>query len=129
MRSRDSLLRLHRFRVEDIRRQVQDMDMMIQDMMRKHDELDAHVKFEEGRNGVSDPNNVNYSMAAKAVRGRRDNILKSVGELKDQHNSMVAKFEEESAELRKVELLAEKEAPSIKGPMPSLGDPTVQHIS
>jgi flagellar protein FliJ len=129
MRSRDSLLRLHRFRVEDIRRQVQDMDMMIQDMMRKHDELDAHVKFEEGRNGVSDPNNVNYSMAAKAVRGRRDNILKSVGELKDQHNSMVSRFDEESAELRKVELLAEKEAPSLKSPMAPLSDTTVQHVS
>ncbi|NMD06534.1 MAG: flagellar export protein FliJ, partial [Phyllobacteriaceae bacterium] len=49
MRSRDSLLRLHRFRTEDIRRQVADMDLMIQDLMRKHDDLDAHVKAEEGR--------------------------------------------------------------------------------
>jgi flagellar protein FliJ len=130
MRSRDSLLRLHRFRVEDIRRQCDEMDMMVQDMMRKHDELDAHVKFEEGRNGVSDPNNVNYSMAAKAVRGRRDNILRSVGELKDQHNSMISRLEEESAELRKVELLAEKEAPSVKAPLSPLGDASaVQHIS
>jgi uncharacterized coiled-coil DUF342 family protein len=129
MRSRDSLLRLHRFRVEDIRRQVEEMDMMIQDLMRKHDELDAHVKFEEGRNGVTDPNHVNYSMAARAVRGRRDNILKSVGELKDQHSSMVARFEEESAELRKVELLAEKEAPSVKGPLSPVSDTIVQHIS
>ncbi len=114
MRSRDSLLRLHRFRVDDIRRQVEEMGMMIQDLMRKHDELDQHVKFEEGRNGISDPNNVNYSMAAKAVRGRRDNILKSVGDLKDQHEAMVARLEEESAELRKVELLAEKEGGSLK---------------
>jgi flagellar protein FliJ len=101
MRSRDSLLRLHRFRVEDIRRQCDEMDMMVQDMMRKHDELDAH-----------------------------DNILRSVGELKDQHNSMVSRLEEESAELRKVELLAEKEAPSVKAPLSPLGDASaVQHIS
>jgi flagellar protein FliJ len=128
MRSRDSLLRLHRFRVDDIRRQVEEMGMMVQDLMRKHDELDQHVKFEESRNGISDPNSVNYSMAAKAVRGRRDNILKSVGELKDQHEAMQTRLEEESAELRKVELLAEKESGPMKPLVPSSsqGIPTIQ---
>jgi flagellar protein FliJ len=52
MRSRESLLRLNRFRVEDCRRQVADMDLMIQDLMRKHDDLDNHVKFEENRTGT-----------------------------------------------------------------------------
>jgi flagellar protein FliJ len=117
MRSRESLLRLNRFRVEDCRRQVADMDLMIQDLMRKHDDLDAHVKFEEQRTGVTDPNNVNYSMAAKSVRGRRDNILKTVGELKDQHSSMVEKLTEAEGDLRKVEMLVEKESPTVKAPI------------
>ena len=114
MRSRESLLRLSRFRVEDCRRQVSDMDMMIQDLMRKHDDLDAHVKFEEQRTGVSDPNSVSYSMAAKSVRVRRDNILKTVGELRDQHEAMIDRMKEAEADLRKVEMLVEKEAPSHK---------------
>jgi flagellar FliJ protein len=114
MRSRESLLRLNRFRVEDCRRQVSDMDMMIQDLMRKHDDLDAHVKFEEQRTGVSDPNSVSYSMAAKSVRVRRDNILKTVGELRDQHEAMIDRMKEAEADLRKVEMLVEKEAPSHK---------------
>jgi flagellar protein FliJ len=117
MRSRESLLRLHRFRTDDLRRQVGETDMMIQDLMRKHDDLDAHVKFEEGRNGISDPNNVNYSMAAKSVRTRRDNILRTVAELRDQHESMIAKLEEESSELRKIELLVEKEGASVRAPV------------
>jgi flagellar protein FliJ len=117
MRSRDSLLRLHRFRAEDVRRQVADMDLMIADLMRKHDDLDAHVKAEEQRNGISDPNNVNYSMAAKSVRTRRDNILRTVAELRDQHEAMKEKLTEEQAELRKVELLVEKEGGSLK-PVP-----------
>ncbi len=116
MRSRESLLRLNRFRVEDCRRQVADMDLMIQDLMRKHDDLDAHVKFEEQRTGVTDPNNVNYSMAAKSVRSRRDNILKTVGELKDQHSAMVDKLKEAEGDLRKVEMLVEKETPAVKPP-------------
>jgi flagellar protein FliJ len=116
MRSRESLLRLHRFRTEDVRRQVADMDMMIMDLMRKHDDLDAHVKAEEARNGISDPNNVNYSMTAKAGRGRRDNILRTVAELRDQHEAMKDKLKDEEAELRKVEMLVEKEGGSLKLP-------------
>ena len=112
MRSRESLLRLNRFKVEDCRRQVADMDMMINDLMRKHDDLDAHVKFEEQRTGVSDVSNVNYSMAAKSVRGRRDNTLRTVAELRDQHETMIERLKDAEADLRKVEMLVEKESPN-----------------
>jgi flagellar FliJ protein len=120
MRSRESLLRLNRFRVEDARRQVADMDLMIQDLMRKHDDLDAHVKFEENRTGVTDPNNVKYSMAAKSVRGRRDNILKTVAELRDQQEAGIERLKETEADLRKIELLVEKETPSNKAPLAAM---------
>ena len=109
MRSRETLLRLHRFRTEDRRRQAADIDGMIQDLTKKYDELDSHVRFEESRNGVTDPANVNYSMAAKATRGRRDNLLKSIADLKDQKASVMSQLADEEAELRKVELLMEKE--------------------
>lgn len=111
MRSRDTLLRLHRFRTAEKRRQVADLEGMIQDFMRKHDDLDAQVKFEESRNGVSDPTHFNYSMAAKAARSRRDNVMKSIGELKDQLNDAQTALGEAEAELRRAELLAEKESP------------------
>ncbi len=110
MRSRETLLRLHRFRTEERRRQASDIDGMIQDLTKKYDELDSHVRFEESRNGVTDPANVNYSMAAKATRGRRDNLLKSIADLKEQKASVMAQLADEEAELRKVELLMEKES-------------------
>jgi flagellar FliJ protein len=109
MRSRESLLRLHRFRAEDKRRQVADIDSMIQDFMRKFDDLDAQVKFEESRSGVSDPNHFNYSLSAKAARGRRDNLMRSIAELKDQLADAQTALEEEEQELRRAELLVEKE--------------------
>jgi flagellar export protein FliJ len=123
MRSREGLLRLHRFRTQDVRRQSEDMDMMIQDLMRKHDELEQHIKTEEQRTGISDPANVNYSMAAKSSRVRLENLLKSVGELRDQQEAIHEKLAEEEAELRKVELLVEKEGGSLKiaPPQPSPG--------
>jgi flagellar export protein FliJ len=127
MRSRETLLRLHRFRTEEKRRQVADIDGMIQDFIRKYDELDAQVKFEESRNGVSDPSHFNYSMAAKAARGRRDNLMKSIGELKDQLEDARAALAEEEGELRRVELLAEKEAGNAPAPVGGSGSMTGLH--
>jgi hypothetical protein len=82
---------------------------MIQDFMRKYDDLDATVKFEESRNGVSDPNHFNYSLSAKAARGRRDNLMRSIAELKDQLADAQAALEAEEQELRRAEMLVEKE--------------------
>jgi flagellar FliJ protein len=118
MRSRETLLRLHRFRTEDKRRQVADMDFMIQDFMRKYEDLDAQVKFEESRNGVTDPAHFNYSLSAKAARGRRDNVMRSIAELKDQLAEAQAALAAEEEELRRVEMLAEKEGGSAT-PMPA----------
>jgi flagellar export protein FliJ len=112
MRSRETLLRLHRFRTEEKRRQASDIEAMIADFMKKYDDLDAAVAAEEARTGVTDPTHFNYSMAAKASRGRRDNLLRSISELKDQLNDAQEALAQEEAELRKVELLAEKEADS-----------------
>ncbi|CAN5135614.1 hypothetical protein BH10PSE7_BH10PSE7_41650 [soil metagenome] len=109
MRSRETLLRLHRFRTADKRRQVSDIEAMISDLMRKHDDLDAQMRLEEQKTGVGDPNHFNYSLAAKSTRGRRDNILRTVGDLKDQLSVAQSLLGEEEAELRKAELLAEKE--------------------
>ena len=107
MRSRETLLRLHRFRTEEKRRQVADIDFMIQDFTRKFDDLDAQVKFEEGRTGVSDPSHFNYSLSAKSARARRDNLLRSIGELRDQLNEAQLALANEEQELRRAEMLAE----------------------
>lgn len=109
MRSRDNRLRLHRFKHEEQRRQVAEIELMITEFLRKQDELDAHIRMEESRNGISDPSHFNYSTSAKASRARRDNLLRSIGELKDQLEAAKTALAEEEAELRKIELLAEKE--------------------
>ena len=118
MRSRETLLRLHRFRTEDKRRQVADIDVMIQDFLRKYDDLDSQVKFEESRNGVSDPAHFNYSLSAKAARGRRDNLMRSIAELRDQLADARNALAEVEQDLRRTELLVEKEggAPAPMAP-------------
>lgn|SRR5687768_14546184 len=109
MRSRDNMLRLHRFKHEERRRQVADIETMIADLLKKQDELEAHIRMEESRNSISDPSHYNYSTSAKASRVRRDNLLLSIGELKDQLDAAKSALADEEADLRKIELLAEKE--------------------
>ena len=125
MRSKDNLLRLHRFRHDDRRRQVAEIEVMISEFLKKQDELDAHIRMEESRNGVTDPTHFNYSTSAKASRARRDNLLRSIGELRDQLDAAKTALEEEAAELRKIELLAEKEADARLEATPAAGQAQV----
>ncbi len=123
MRSRDSQIKSYRFRRDEKQRQVNDIEAMIADLMRKYDDLDQQVRTEEQRTGVTDPNHFNYSMSAKATRGRRDNLMRSVNELREQLAVAQNGLQEAGSELRKAELLAEKET---AGQAPIMA-PTIAH--
>jgi len=117
--SKDTMLRLQRFRFEDKRRQVAEIELMIVDFKRKLDELDQQITIEEGKNGVSDPKHFNYSTSAKALRDRRENMSRSMDDLDGQLSDAQAAYEEAERELRKAELLAEKEG--VPGTPPGQG--------
>ena len=119
MRSKDTILRLQRFRFEEKRRQVCEIELMITDFKRKQDELDQQIAIEEGKNGVSDPQHFNYSMTAKALRVRRENMARSMDDLNTQLGGAQAVFEETERELRKAELLLEKEGVPATHPVSS----------
>jgi flagellar export protein FliJ len=121
MRSKNTYLRLQRFRVGERRRQVQAIEAMIADFRRKQDDLDLQIAAEEHRNGVTDPGHFSYSMTAKSLRGRRDNILRSMAELKDELEEAKSRLAAEDSELRKLELLAEKEGAVVQVAAPDTG--------
>jgi flagellar protein FliJ len=105
MRSKSTLLKLQQFKVQDHRRQVAEIESMIAEFRRKQDELDQQVQIEESRTGVSDPSHFNYSLTAKAIRTRRDNLIKSIADLHLQRQEAKARLDESTAELHKAELL------------------------
>lgn len=109
MRSRDSILRFHRFQFEEKQQQVAEIDLMVGEFNRKLSDIDQQIEAEETRSGVADPSHFNYSMTAKSLRSRHDNLIKSIEDLTTQHDAIKAQADEAEAELRKVELMAEKE--------------------
>src|SRR5262245_22899752 len=126
MRSKKTYLRLQRFRVEERRRQVQAIEAMLADFRRKQDDLDLQIAAEEQRNGITDPGHFSYSMTAKSLRGRRTNIQRSMNELKAELDEARERFAADESELRKLELLAEKEGGVVQvaAPANDIGDDT-----
>ncbi|MDX7950647.1 flagellar export protein FliJ [Lichenihabitans sp. Uapishka_5] len=84
MKSRDHIVRLKRFQVEERRRRVQQIEAMIADFHRMASDLDREIATEESRSGISDPAHFAYPTYARAAATRRDNLKRSAGELKDQ---------------------------------------------
>lgn len=108
MRSRDTLLRLARFKLQERQRQAMGLESMIAEFLRKQDDLDALISAEEARSGVSDPEHFNYPTTAKAARARRANLLASVAELNDQLAEARAAQADEESELARLELAVGK---------------------
>ena len=64
MRSRDTLIRLQQFKVEEKQRDVHDIESMIADFAKKESDLMAMITHEEERAGVSDPSHFSYPTTA-----------------------------------------------------------------
>ena len=109
MKSRDSLIRLKRFQVEDKRRQVAQIEAMIVEFDRMAKELNDQVLAEQERSGIHDAGHFAYPTFAKAATQRRDNLAASERALKERLAAAKAEHDEAMAELAKVEAIAERD--------------------
>jgi hypothetical protein len=109
MKSRDNLIRLKRFLVEDKRRQVDQIEMMIAEFERMAKELNDQILAEQERSGIHDVGHFAYPTFAKAAMQRRDNLHASAVELKEKLSAATAEYEAALDELRKHEAIAERD--------------------
>jgi flagellar protein FliJ len=109
MKSRETLIRLKKFQVDERRRQVVQIETMIAEFDRIANDLDREVQVEQDRAGIHDPAHYAYPTYAKAAMTRRDNLKRSADELKGQLDDAKASLGEAFEELKKVELLDERD--------------------
>jgi hypothetical protein len=109
MKSRDGVLRLKRFLVEEKRRQVAQIDATVAEFQRIAKELDEQIRIEQERSGIHDINHFAYPTFAKAARQRRDNLNASAKELTDQRAAAQAALDSALGELQKLEALVERD--------------------
>ena len=115
MKSRESLLRLRRFDVEEQGRKVSDLESMIAEFRRMAGDLDHQIAAEEQRAGVADPSHFSYPPFAKAAIQRRDNLINSVADLEVQLATARGRLNEAVDELKKVESLGERRSEAEQG--------------
>jgi flagellar export protein FliJ len=109
MKSRDTLIRLKKFQVDERRRKVAQIEGMIAEFERMATDLDREIKTEQERAGIHDPAHFAYPTYAKAAMGRKENLKRSADELKVQLDDAKAALGEAFEELKKVELLDERD--------------------
>jgi flagellar export protein FliJ len=109
MKSRETLIRLKKFQVDEKRRRVAQIEGMIAEFDRMGVDLDREIKSEQDRAGIHDPGHFAYPTYAKAAMTRRENLKRSADELRIQLEEAKAALGEAFEELKKVELLDERD--------------------
>lgn len=109
MKSRDTLIRLKKFQVDEKRRRVMQIEAMIAEFERMAGELEREIKTEQDRAGIHDPAHFAYPTYAKAAIQRRENLKRSADELRDQLGDAKGALAEAFEELKKIELLDERD--------------------
>jgi flagellar protein FliJ len=109
MKPRDSIIRLKKFQVDEKRRKVAQIEAMIAEFERIADDLDREIHAEQERTGIHDPTHFAYSTYARAAIGRSENLKRSAEELAGQLDRAQTALQESLEELKKVELLGERD--------------------
>ena len=109
MKSRETLIRLRKFQVDEKRRRTAQIESMIAEFDRMSVDLEREIKTEQDRAGINDPSHFAYPTYAKAATQRRENLRRSIDDLKVQLDEAKAQLGEAFEELKKVELLNERD--------------------
>src|SRR6476469_2373974 len=109
MKSRDTLIRLKKFQVDEKRRRVAQIETMIAEFDRMAVDLEREIKTEQDRTGIHDPSHFAYPTYAKAAMQRRENLKRSVDDLRVQLDDAKAALGEAFEEMKKAEMLDERD--------------------
>jgi flagellar FliJ protein len=109
MKSRDAQIRMKRFQIEERRRQVGQIETMIEEFGRMVSELDLEIAAEHRRTGIDDEKHFAYSTFARAARQRRTNLQTSISDLTQQLETAKAALDLAMAELQREQEKLERE--------------------
>ncbi len=109
MKSRETLIRLKKFQVDEKRRRLAQIEATIAEFDRMSADLDREIAAEQEKAGIHDPGHYAYPTYAKAAITRRENLRRSAAELKTQLDQAREALADAFEELKKVELLDERD--------------------
>jgi flagellar export protein FliJ len=108
------LIRLARFKVEELQKQLADIDRVRQSLTDQIERLEASVPEEQAAATESKDGFLAYGSYAQAVIKRKQNIRASMDEVDQQAEGIRERLEAAFRELKKYELLEERRVARIE---------------
>jgi flagellar protein FliJ len=113
-RSHEPLIRLARFKVEELQKQLADIDRVRTSLNDQIERLEASVPEEQAAATDNKDGYIAYGSYAQAVIKRKQNIRVSLDEVDQQADGIRERLEAAFRELKKYELLEERRVARIE---------------
>jgi hypothetical protein len=107
MKSRDTLIKLHRFRADEAKSRLAGLESIRADMERKTIELEGHLSEEGRRATENEIGRFAYPSFARSIRERKDKLAASIAEIERSILEARINVQECFQELKKFELAEE----------------------
>lgn len=113
MKRGDALIRLRRFRVDELKRRMATLDGMKQDAQRKLSDLEDSVVRERQRSGDSDIGRLAFPSFLRSIESRRENLRATLKEIEREHSIAHAELSSAFQDLKSMEFAAEQQAKRV----------------
>ena len=110
MNRTDTLLRLKRFRVDEMKRRMAAIETMKADLERKLTDLDDNVAREKLRAGDSDIGRLAFPSFLRSIDARRDNLRTTLKEIEREHTAAHHNLTDAFQDLKSLEIATEQQA-------------------
>src|SRR5712671_1988170 len=109
MNRTDTLLRLKRFKVDEMKRRVASIEAMRADLDRKLADLDENVAREKQRAGDSDIGRLAFPSFLRSIEARRENLRTTLKEIEREHAAAQADLSDAFQDLKSLEIANEQQ--------------------
>ena len=113
-RSHEPLIRLARFKVEELQKQMADIEQVRSNIIDQIERLEDSVPEEQAIASENREGFIAYGSYARSVIQRKEKLRISLGEVDEQTRALKARMEDAFAELKKFELLEERRLSHIE---------------
>ena|SRR5579863_1924703 len=110
MNRTDTLLRLKRFRVDEMKRRIASIEAMKTDLERKLADLDDNVAREKQRAGDSDIGRLAFPSFLRSIEARRENLRTTLREIEREQASALNDLSDAFHDLKSLEIATEQQA-------------------
>jgi len=110
MNRTDTLLRLKRFRVDEMKRRMASIEAMKADLEKKLSDLDDNVAREKQRAGDSDIGRLAFPSFLKSIESRRENLRTTLKDIEKEHATAQLDLTNAFQDLKSLEFATEQQA-------------------